>query len=918
MRTYAMLMTAVLWAAAAGAMELALDAGFDAPAAKDGLPTGWAVHTYGGYMPAADTEVVDDPTYGKVLHYHGVKGTDGAAIRTVRRHSGRAGDIVTVRFKARGTGEAWQTLYCWTEERWGWVRALTSQPVRLAPAWKEFEFHFTVGDATVKKSMRFEVALGLTPGADAYFADVRAFRRLQTERVLDSDDFESVRERPWAAEIITGDIAPGLLSPTRQGVCRTDGRLEIAAAKTYRMPTDAGREFLASGVRIYAFGGRQTGARLETEFTAGAGRFTVSVRQTDAKDLACTLAEDGREIASLPVPYGALPADFVFAGGVDGVADLTVTSLSDSSRRNVTARSEFFRGATNGVVKTVRLVAEGGPAEVTIDNLSTAVAGVERRTELTYPWKAEPAPTFDPVAAGWPLVFADEFDGQTIDTNKWTLPLEARRREYLSLSGDGRLRIKADYRKGSTNQLETAGLWSVPAFAYGYFEARVRFTHESGWWASFWACTHGIGNPFIDGFEIDIFEDYYTRILRPGEKPNPKILDHNLHIMGAGVLKSYNYNSTLPGSLEDFYVIGCKWTPFEITYYLNGKAIASKASHSPYGTVTFDAFRHGTCIMPIHAIVSGQIMGKGYRCHNPAGFSFPEFYEVDYVRVYGYPGAAPEMRPQITAKSGGMGDRFFVPDGGMLSFRADVRPAAKTGSPIRAVHLFDDGYHLATCRRPPYEFIVPFTGDHYAKTAWMRPGRSGVLPTFAGSFHAFSLFAEDEAGNVSSTPPQILLVKPAVESRPYGGVAQQVPGTIVVGRYDEGGQGVGHYDTTAGNASSKTWRPDEGVDGAEHVVGSVATGEWLRYSIDVARAGEYRLTFTYGTPSRANHAVLFICDDVEVGRLTLLPHVYPDWRTTTRAETTVRLPAGRHVLTVFAFGQFNFTDIELRANPPRD
>ena len=244
--------------------------------------------------------------------------------------------------------------------------------------------------------------------------------------------------------------------------------------------------------------------------------------------------------------------------------------------------------------------------------------------------------------------------------------------------------------------------------------------------------------------------------------------------MGAGTMKSRNYNSTLPGSLDDFYVIGCKWTPYEVTIYLNGKAISSKSDHSPYDTVTFDAFRHGACNVPLHVIVSGQIMTKSWRCHDFTGFKIPETYEVDYVRVYGCPDAAEGMRPQVSATTS-FGGRMAMPSGGTLTLKADVRPAARTGSPIRAVHLFDDGYHLATCRQPPYEFKVPFT---------------------------------------------------------------------------------------------------------------------------------------YGTPDEGNHGVLIACDDDIVGRLKLHPHEYPDWRATTKGEVTVKLPAGRHVLTLLLFGQFNFSDLE--------
>ena len=728
----------------------------------------------------------------------------------------------------------------------------------------------------------------------------------QADTRIAFDDFENDKPRPWAAEIVTGDIAPGLLLPTRKCVCRTDGVIQIGAATDCPIPADAGRERLGSGVRIYALGANSS---LVAEFSARGRRFSATVaRRPGREDIVCSFEEDGREIAAIALPQGALPADFEFVAGADATADMTVTSLSDSQKRNMTVKSQFFSAAATAT-GTLCLKSAGGTAEATIDNLSTSIVDAGRVAKAEPPWKADPDRTFDPVAAGWPLVFSDEFDGVAIDTEKWDVQGGEECRECAALSGDGRLLIRADWRKGSTNELRTASLWSARKFLYGYFEARVRFTKESGWWAAFWLCSHGIGNPFLDGFEIDIFEDYYTRIRRPGDGEHPKTLDHNLHVMGAGTMKSRNYNSTLPGSLDDFYVIGCKWTPFEVTLYLNGRAVASKAEHSPYDTVTFDAFRHGACNVPLHAIVSGQIMNEGWPCHDPAGFRIPETYEIDYVRIYGLPDAAPEMRPQVSATTSFDG-RLAMPSGETLVLKADVEPAKGTGAPIRAVHLFDDGYHLATCSRPPYEFKVPFTEEWYAKTSWAKPGRSGIVPTFPGGLHAFSLFAEDERGAVSSTRARLLLVRPDKESRPYGGRAQQVPGRIAAGRYDEGGQGVGYYDTTAWNASPHGWRQEEGVDGDEHTIGNVCTGEWMRYTVDVSESGEYRLTFTYGTPDKGNHAVIIACDDDIVGRLALRPHEYADWRSTTKAETTVRLPAGRHALTLLLFGQFNFSDFE--------
>ena len=187
--------------------------------------------------------------------------------------------------------------------------------------------------------------------------------------------------------------------------------------------------------------------------------------------------------------------------------------------------------------------------------------------------------------------------------------------------------------EGRPRDLESASLYTYQDFLFGYFEARVRFRKEHGWWSAFWLCTDNPSNPFLDGFEIDIYEDYYLRSKVPGGPPQD-ILDHNLHIFAGGALKSWNYNSKLPGTIEDFYVIGCKWTPFEISYYLNGNLIASSASHSPYDSVTFDPFNHGAGFTPLKAILSGCCGRSG---GDPKDGNFPEEFMVDYVRIYEYP-----------------------------------------------------------------------------------------------------------------------------------------------------------------------------------------------------------------------------------------------------------------------------------------
>ena len=102
-----------------------------------------------------------------------------------------------------------------------------------------------------------------------------------------------------------------------------------------------------------------------------------------------------------------------------------------------------------------------------------------------------------------------------------------------------------------------------------------------------------------------MYEDYY--MAGKGNRTT-NVLDHNLHCYVGGILKSWNYNSVLPGKAEDFYVIGVKWTPFEISYYLNGKLIKSSANHSPHQSVTFDAVNHANGTAPLDLRIGCNIL----------------------------------------------------------------------------------------------------------------------------------------------------------------------------------------------------------------------------------------------------------------------------------------------------------------------
>lgn len=875
------------------------------------LALAWAIHPWDGYrpLPTMTDETVDGRVAKRIAN---VQGVSGGCIMTDPRTPCRAGDVVHVSFEAKGTGTAAATVARYSVDG-GYNQTCPRQAFALGSSWERHSFDFQVGDGTSGETGSCDFQLIVGKGCEGLFANVemRVSRRAR-------EDFEGPGPYVGGVEAIDGNIAPGLLSRTRLGLLRADAVRKIAfPTNSFLLPTSGANAYLETSVRLYSFGRDvRRKATLDTAFEGTDGaRFVLRIANDPASDaLSCTMEDilGGRTsvCGRLEVPYAALPADFVLSAAIDGEVRLEVNSLADSSRRIAKAASGFFRGRRDKLVSYMAYTPLDGTGELVFDNYSVGRANPE--VALTpVPHELEKLPAFDPVAAGWPLVFADEFDGDRIDDSKWDL--SSIQRKDLAFVTNGILHVRCDW-DDRREKLQTVSLWSRDAWTYGYFEARVRFTRNSGWWSAFWLCTRSPANPFREGFEIDIFEDYYTRSKLAGGEHKP-LLDHNLHMYGSSILKSWNYGSTLPGSLDDFYVIGCRWTPFEISYYLNGKLIASKAGHSPHDSVTFDAISHGTGFAPLHAIVSGQIMDKSWSCHDTTGFVFPEDYLVDYVRVYAYPQPG---GPSVSLECDRQG--LFAKPGDTQRFTVKAESAAD-GAKVKAVYLFDSGYLLDYRTEPPYVFDVGFTDAYYGRTRYMRPGRSGKVTALKGTgLHMFAAYALDEKGRLAHSPPTVeRLVCDFRRSRPYGGVPQRIPGVVKCGLYDEGGPGIAYSDTTPENVASKTFRADEGVDAAsETCIGSVNSGEWLTYSVDIAEAGDYRATFTYGTPIRG-HAKLHVFIDGEKAGTFLCPaHSASHWGADSKSVIErMRLPAGRHWLTILCEERYNFSTLEFEPSAPR-
>ena len=138
---------------------------------------------------------------------------------------------------------------------------------------------------------------------------------------------------------------------------------------------------------------------------------------------------------------------------------------------------------------------------------------------------------------------------------------------------------------------------------------------------------------------------------------------------------------------------------------------------------------------------------------------------------------------------------------------------------------------------------------------------------------------------------------------PYGGTPAPIPGTVKAENYDTGGQGVG-YSVSSINGSDNGYRSD-GVDlettsasGGGNDLGWTTSGQWFKYTVNVAKAGAYTVTFEVAAPSTVTDGFhLSSASGTNLSGSINVPATggWQDWVTVT---ATVILPAGTQTLTL--------------------
>ncbi|MFV9551847.1 glycosyl hydrolase [Algibacter sp. PT7-4] len=163
------------------------------------------------------------------------------------------------------------------------------------------------------------------------------------------------------------------------------------------------------------------------------------------------------------------------------------------------------------------------------------------------------------------------------------------------------------------------------------------------------------------------------------------------------------------------------------------------------------------------------------------------------------------------------------------------------------------------------------------------------------------------------------------EQVPYSGTPISIPGTIEAGKYDvfEGGigQNIAYVDVSVNNEGD--FRTNEYVDASTNttegaIVGYIAPGEWMEYSIDVQTAGNYDLSFRYTSGNTSGGGPFYFeIDGVKISTdITVTDS--GDWDTwVNKTVSNIELNEGKHTLRlVVTNGEFNLGKMIFSYNSP--
>jgi beta-glucanase (GH16 family) len=249
---------------------------------------------------------------------------------------------------------------------------------------------------------------------------------------------------------------------------------------------------------------------------------------------------------------------------------------------------------------------------------------------------------------------------------------------------------------------------------------------------------------------------------------------------------------------------------------------------------------------------------------------------------------------EVTTDTGGGYNMGWTAAGQWFRYTVNVASAGMYNVTLRvaAINAVTDGLHISNSSGTNLSgnINVPATG------AWQ---------TWTNVTAAVNLPAGQQTLTINQDNPgwNINYVAFAARSGPFGGTPAAIPGTVQAENYDLGGQGVG-YSVTSVNGTANSYRSD-GVDlevttdtGGGYNLGWTASGQWFKYTVNVASAGTYNVSFRLASVNGVSDGLHISSSSGANLSGNISVPATGGWQTWTNVTATVTLPAGQQTLTI--------------------
>ncbi len=242
----------------------------------------------------------------------------------------------------------------------------------------------------------------------------------------------------------------------------------------------------------------------------------------------------------------------------------------------------------------------------------------------------------------WKLVWHDEFDGHKLDTRKWNVLIREQSKHtelqyYLPdevYVDKGCLHLRSEQRDFGSQHFTSGRIDSSGKFApvYGRFEIRGKLPAGKGLWPAYWlypqnrdwAMERLMAQAVTNGLEKLIPEarPWYSEI------DIMEYLGHRTNI-AYGTLHYYTFEGVKKSSAgkfkaavdlsKDFHIYALEWEPDQIRWYVDGKLYHSTTNGIPHAP---------------HYLILNTAVGGKWPGNPDATTTFPQFHDIDYIRVY--------------------------------------------------------------------------------------------------------------------------------------------------------------------------------------------------------------------------------------------------------------------------------------------